>query len=149
MHIFLCKRFQVSSAGITLYCGTFLNMLIGIFADSNAFQIFKRLHFQILRLAVCVLGKSNYGFHFSCQLRVSVQHFVKLKRSEIVVPAKFGNETGFLVFSQNLSSQAYAHVFSANFAADCFKNPCRATARLRIFALSATKLCSKIRTHFL
>ena len=50
---------------------------------------------------------------------------------------------------ENLSSQAYAHVFSANFAADCVKNPCRATARLRIFALSATKLCSKIRTHFL
>ena len=50
---------------------------------------------------------------------------------------------------ENLSSQAYAHVFSANFAADCVKNSCRATARLRIFALSATKLCSKIRTHFL
>ena len=50
---------------------------------------------------------------------------------------------------ENPSSQAYAHVFSANFAADCVKNPCRATARLRIFALSATKLCSKIRTHFL
>ena len=51
--------------------------------------------------------------------------------------------------SKNPSSQAYAYVFSANFAADCVKNPCRATARLRIFALSATKLCSKIRTHFL
>ena len=37
-------------------------------------------------------------------------------------------------FTQNLSSQAYAHVFSANFAADCVKNSCRATARLRIFA---------------
>ncbi len=36
-----------------------------------------------------------------------------------------------------------------NFAADCVKNPCRAKARLRIFAYSATKLCSKIRTHFL
>ena len=57
----------------------------------------------------------------------------------------FYNRVGF----KNLSSQAYAHVFSANFAADCVKNPCRATARLRIFALSATKLCSKIRTHFL
>ena len=51
--------------------------------------------------------------------------------------------------SKNPSSQAYAHVFSANFAADCVKNPCRAKARLRIFAYSATKLCSKIRTHFL
>ena len=51
--------------------------------------------------------------------------------------------------TKNLSSQAYAHVFSANFAADCVKNPCRAKARLRIFAYSATKLCSKIRTHFL
>ena len=50
---------------------------------------------------------------------------------------------------KNPSSQAYAHVFSANFAADCVKNPCRAKARLRIFAYSATKLCSKIRTHFL
>lgn len=39
------------------------------------------------------------GFHFSCQLRVSAQHFVKLKRSEIVVPAKFGDGTGFLVLS--------------------------------------------------
>ncbi|MDD6991171.1 MAG: DJ-1/PfpI family protein [Oscillospiraceae bacterium] len=46
--------------------------------------------------------------------------------------------------NKNLSSQAYAHVFSGNFAADCVKNPWRATARLRIFALSATKLCSKI-----
>ncbi len=51
--------------------------------------------------------------------------------------------------AKNPSSQAYAHVFSANFAADCVKNPCRAKARLRIFAYSATKLCSKIRTHFL
>jgi len=50
---------------------------------------------------------------------------------------------------KNPSSQAYAHVFSANFAADCVKNPCRAKARLRIFAYSASKLCSKIRTHFL
>ena len=54
-----------------------------------------------------------------------------------------------ILLYKNLSSQAYAHVFSANFAADCVKNPCRATARLPIFALSATKLCSKIRTHFL
>ena len=38
--------------------------------------------------------------------------------------------------AKNQSSQAYAHVFSANFAADCVKNPCRATARLRIFAVS-------------
>ena len=52
-------------------------------------------------------------------------------------------------YNKNPSSQAYAHVFSANFAADCVKNPCRAKARLRIFAYSATKLCSKIRTHFL
>ena len=37
--------------------------------------------------------------NFSCQLRVSAQHFVKLKRSEIVVPAKFGDGTGFLVLS--------------------------------------------------
>ena len=34
--------------------------------------------------------------------------------------------------AKNPSSQAYAHVFSANFAADCVKNPCRAKARLRI-----------------
>ena len=51
--------------------------------------------------------------------------------------------------NKNLSSQAYAHVFSGNFDADCVKNPWRATARLRIFALSATKLCSKICVHFL
>ena len=56
---------------------------------------------------------------------------------------------GFDFAVKNLSSQAYAHVFSANFAADCVKNACRAPARLRIFSLSATKLCSKIRTHFL
>ena len=31
--------------------------------------------------------------------RVSAQHFVKLQRSEIVVPAKFGDGTGFLVLS--------------------------------------------------
>ena len=30
---------------------------------------------------------------------MSAQHFVKLKRSEIVVPAKFGDGTGFLVLS--------------------------------------------------
>ncbi len=62
-------------------------------------------------------------------------------------------QNGFFVCShhqyKNPSSQAYAHVFSANFAADCVKNPCRAKARLRIFAYSATKLCLKIRTHFL
>jgi hypothetical protein len=29
------------------------------------------------------------------------------------------------------------------------KNTCRATARLRIFSLSATKLCSKIHIYFL
>ena len=30
---------------------------------------------------------------------MSAQHFVKLKRSEIVVPAKIGDGTGFLVLS--------------------------------------------------
>jgi len=50
---------------------------------------------------------------------------------------------------ENLSSQAYPRVFSANFAASCVKNTCRATARLRIFALPATKLCSKIHIYFL
>ena len=30
---------------------------------------------------------------------MSAGHFVKLKRSEIVVPAKFGNRTGFIVLS--------------------------------------------------
>ncbi|MFR6587318.1 MAG: hypothetical protein ACLUSL_05765 [Ruminococcus sp.] len=50
---------------------------------------------------------------------------------------------------ENLSSQAYPRVFSANFAASCVKNTCRATARLRIFTLSATKLCSKIHIYFL
>ena len=50
---------------------------------------------------------------------------------------------------KNLSSQAYTRVFSANFVAYCVKNTCRATARLRIFALSATKLCSKIHIYFL
>jgi len=39
------------------------------------------------------------GFELFCQLRVSAQDFVKLKRSEIVVPAKFGDGTGFLVLS--------------------------------------------------
>ena len=37
--------------------------------------------------------------NFFCKLRVSAQHFVKLKRSEIVVPAKFGDGTGFLILS--------------------------------------------------
>ena len=45
--------------------------------------------------------------------------------------------------SKNPSSQAYTRVFSANFAAYCVKNTCRATARLRIFALSATKFARK------
>lgn len=51
----------------------------------------------------CFLVKHTFpcgiGFHFSCQLRVSAQHFVKFQRSGIVVPAKFGNGTGFLVLS--------------------------------------------------
>ena len=50
---------------------------------------------------------------------------------------------------ENQSSQADTRVFSTNFAAYCVKNTCRATARLRIFALSATKLCSKIHIYFL
>ena len=50
---------------------------------------------------------------------------------------------------ENQSSQADTRVFSANFAAYCVKNTCRAAARLRIFALSATKLCSKIHIYFL
>ena len=54
-----------------------------------------------------------------------------------------------LFLCKNLSLQAYIRAFSANFAAYCVKNTCRATARLRIFALSATKLCSKIHTYFL
>ena len=54
-----------------------------------------------------------------------------------------------IAYCENLSSQAYTRVFSANFAAHCVKNTCRATARLRIFALSATKLCSKIHIYFL
>lgn len=41
------------------------------------------------------------------------------------------------------------HVFFANFAANCVKNICRATARLHIFALLSAKLRSKIRTFIL
>ena len=40
------------------------------------------------------------------------------------------------VHIENLSSQAYAHVFSANFALDCVKILAGRQARLRIFALS-------------
>ena len=58
-------------------------------------------------------------------------------------------ETIWSYIYENLSSQAYTRVFSANFVAYCVKNTCRATARLRIFALSATKLCSKIHIYFL
>ena len=38
----------------------------------------------------------------------------------------------------------FAHVFSVNFTAFCVKNSCRATARLRIFALKSAKIHSKI-----
>ena len=60
-----------------------------------------------------------------------------------------GEETDAVRLDLNPSSQAYTRAFSANFAAYCVKNTCRTTARLRIFALSATKLCSKIHIYFL
>ncbi len=41
------------------------------------------------------------------------------------------------------------HVFSANFDDYCVENICRAKARLHIFALYSSKLCSKIRTFIL
>ena len=66
-----------------------------------------------------------------------------------ILKKRFTNSPKYDILYKNLSSQAYTSVFSANFAAYCVKNTCRATARLRIFALSATKLCSKIHIHFL
>jgi hypothetical protein len=41
---------------------------------------------------------------------------------------------------KNLSSQAYAHVFSANFALDCVKNPCRAASPPADFCLVLDKI---------
>ena len=63
----------------------------------------------------CFLVKHTFpcgiGFHFSCQLRVSAQHFEKLKRSEIVVPAKFGNGAGFLVLSHWFVVLSFEFIF--------------------------------------
>ena len=44
------------------------------------------------------------------------------------------------VHIENLSSQAYAHVFSANFALDCVKNPCRAASPPADFCLVLDKI---------
>ena len=44
------------------------------------------------------------------------------------------------VHIENLSSQAYAHVFSANFALDCVKNPCRAVSTPADFCLVLDKI---------
>ena len=63
VHIFLSKGLQVSSASITFNCRTFYNMIVSVFADSNAFQIFKAFHFQVLWLAIFVLGKSSNDLH--------------------------------------------------------------------------------------
>ena len=41
---------------------------------------------------------------------------------------------------KNLSSQAYAHVFLANFALDCVKNPCRAASPPADFCLVLDKI---------
>ena len=41
---------------------------------------------------------------------------------------------------KDLSSQAYAHVFSANFALDCVKNPCRAASPPADFCLVLDKI---------
>ena len=43
MHIFLCKRFQVSSAGITLYCGNL-----------------KEVDYARKRLGTCLLAVRNF-----------------------------------------------------------------------------------------
>ena len=45
-----------------------------------------------------------------------------------------------IAYCENLSSQAYTRVFSANFAAHCVKNTCRATAFEAGFC-SRTKEC--------
>ena len=42
---------------------------------------------------------------------MSAQHFVKLKRSEIVVPAKFGDGTGFLVLSHRFVVLSFDFLF--------------------------------------
>ena len=42
---------------------------------------------------------------------MSAGHFVKLKRSEIVVPAKFGNGTGFLVLSHRFVVLSFDFLF--------------------------------------
>ena len=52
VHIFLSKWLQVGSASITFNCRIFYDMLVGVFADNNAFQIFKALHFQVLWFAL-------------------------------------------------------------------------------------------------
>ena len=41
----------------------------------------------------------------------------------------------------------FPHIFSADFAADCVKNPCHTTVCLWIFSLSLTKSCLQIRTQ--
>ena len=43
-------------------------------------------------------------------------------------------------YTKNLSSQAYAHIFSANFALDCVKNPCRAASPPADFCLVLDKI---------
>ena len=48
-----------------------------------------------------------------------------------ILKKRFTNSPKYDILYKNLSSQAYTNVFSANFAAYCVKNTCRATKKHR------------------
>ncbi|WP_302191957.1 hypothetical protein, partial [uncultured Ruminococcus sp.] len=48
-----------------------------------------------------------------------------------ILKKRFTNSPKYDILYKNLSSQAYTSVFSANFAAYCVKNTCRATKKHR------------------
>ncbi len=94
-----------------------------------------------------------FGADISCLYRhISVRHIA----AQPVADTAFISPLHAVIYFDNIGGAvllfaAVAHMYIVECSAYSCKNiiPCRAKARLRIFAYSATKLCSKIRTHFL
>ena len=94
----------------------------------TAFEYY-RLHTIITAVRVNV--KENNGCLFNVILILHKRRFNFIGVKYIMLNR---------VHIENLSSQAYAHVFSANFALDCVKNPCRAASPPADFCLVLDKI---------
>ena len=133
------------STGNAIFIATVLGIRLCI-------SIFRRLSAVLENGGYCTdrrcRRERDHSFTGAFKLLFTI-FFTRFYKNDTGLVPLLGSLARFQKMLKNPSSQAYACGFSANFAADCVKNPCRAKARLRIFAYSATKLCSKIRTLFL